>query len=144
MAQLHDIGKIGIPSSLINKSGRLTDEEYTSMKQHTTIGGTILSHVNEMPELADGARYHHERYDGKGYPDGLAGAAIPEKARIIAVADAYDAMTSKRSYRDALPQAVVRQEILNGRGSQFDPDFADIMLNMIDDDVHYEMREGLV
>ena len=75
---------------------------------------------------------------------GLKGSDIPEIARIMAVADSYDAMTSKRSYRDALPQAVVRQEILNGRGSQFDPVFANIMLNMIDDDVHYQMREGLV
>ena len=144
MAQLHDIGKIGIPSSLINKSGRLTEEEYASMKQHTTIGGTILAHVREMPELVSAARSHHERYDGKGYPDGLTGDAIPEKVRIIAVADAYDAMTSKRSYRDALPQERVRQEIANGRGSQFDPLFTDIMLKMIDDDVHYQMREGLV
>ncbi|WP_303840667.1 HD domain-containing phosphohydrolase [Selenomonas ruminantium] len=144
MAQLHDIGKIGIPSSLINKNGKLTDEEYASMKQHTTIGSAILSPVNEMPELVSAARHHHERYDGKGYPDGLSGNDIPEKVRIIAVADAYDAMTSKRSYRDALPQDRVRHEIASGRGSQFDPVFADIMLNMIDDDVHYQMREGLV
>lgn len=144
MAQLHDIGKIGIPSSLINKNGKLTDEEYTSMKQHTTIGSAILSHVNEMPELVSAARHHHERYDGKGYPDGLSGNDIPEKVRIIAVADAYDAMTSKRSYRDALPQDRVRHEIASGRGSQFDPVFADIMLNMIDDDVHYQLREGSV
>ena len=144
MAQLHDIGKIGIPSSLINKNGKLTDEEYASMKQHTTIGSAILSHVNEMPELVSAARHHHERYDGKGYPDGLSGNDIPEKVRIIAVADAYDAMTSKRSYRDALPQDRVRHEIASGRGSQFDPVFADIMLNMIDDDVHYQLREGSV
>lgn len=144
MAQLHDIGKIGIPSSLINKNGKLTDEEYASMKQHTTIGSAILSHVKEMPELVSAARHHHERYDGKGYPDGLSGNDIPEKVRIIAVADAYDAMTSKRSYRDALPQDRVRHEIASGRGSQFDPVFADIMLNMIDDDVHYQLREGSV
>ena len=143
MAQLHDIGKIGIPSSLINKHDRLTDEEYASMKQHTTIGSAILAHVKEMPELVSAARHHHERYDGKGYPDGLSGTAIPEKVRIIAVADAYDAMTSKRSYRDALPQDLVRQEIANGRGTQFDPHFADIMLKMIDEDIHYQLREGL-
>ena len=143
MAQLHDIGKIGIPSSLINKHDRLTDEEYASMKQHTTIGSAILAHVKEMPELVSAARHHHERYDGKGYPDGLSGTAIPEKVRIIAVADAYDAMTSKRSYRDALPQDLVRLEIANGRGTQFDPHFADIMLKMIDEDIHYQLREGL-
>jgi putative two-component system response regulator len=114
------------------------------MKQHTTIGSAILSHVKEMPELVSAARHHHERYDGKGYPDGLSGNDIPEKVRIIAVADAYDAMTSKRSYRDALPQDRVRHEIASGRGSQFDPVFADIMLNMIDDDVHYQLREGSV
>ena len=142
MAQLHDIGKIGIPSSLINKSGKLTDEEYAFMKQHTTIGGSILTHVKEMPELVGAARHHHERYDGTGYPDGLKGTAIPEKVRIISVADAYDAMTSKRSYRDALPQDRVRQEIVKSRGTQLDPVFADIMLQMIDEDVHYQLREG--
>ena len=141
MAQLHDIGKIGIPSSLINKSTKLTDEEYTAMCQHTNIGSDILAHVKEMPELLTAARSHHERYDGTGYPDGLAGTAIPEKVRIIAVADAYDAMTSKRSYRDALSQDVVRQEMLEARGTQLDPLFTDIMLQMIAEDVHYQLRE---
>ena len=141
MAQLHDIGKIGIPSSLINKSTKLTDEEYSAMRQHTNIGSDILAHVKEMPELLIAARSHHERYDGTGYPDGLSGTAIPEKVRIIAVADVYDAMTSKRSYRNALPQAVARQEMLNARGTQLDPHFTDIMLQMIDEDVHYQLRE---
>ncbi len=141
MAQLHDIGKIGIPSSLINKSTKLTDEEYAAMRQHTCIGSDILAHVKEMPELLTAARSHHERYDGTGYPDGLSGSAIPEKVRIIAVADVYDAMTSKRSYRDVLPQAVVRQEMLNARETQLDPFFTDIMLQMIDEDVHYQLRE---
>ena len=94
-----------------------------------------------MPNIEIGAHYHHERFDGKGYPEGLAGYEIPEVARIIAVADAYDAMTSRRSYRAALPQNVVRDEIVKGKGLQFDPDFADIMLTMIDEDPSYEMRD---
>ena len=91
--------------------------------------------------MAAGAKWHHERYDGKGYPQGLAGDDIPEEARIIAVADAYDAMTSNRSYRGALPQDKVRSEIEKGKGSQFDPRFADIMLGMIDEDEDYLMRD---
>ena len=94
-----------------------------------------------MPLLSVGARSHHERYDGKGYPDGLAGNDIPEEARIIAVADAYDAMSSYRIYRDKLPQEVVRSEIVDGRGSQFDPVFADIMLEMMEEDKDYSMSE---
>ena len=94
-----------------------------------------------MPKLAEAARYHHERYGGGGYPDGIAGESIPEEARIIAVADAYDAMTSNRSYRDVLSQELVRSEIEKGRGTQFDPAFADIMLSMIDEDEEYSMRE---
>ena len=141
MGLLHDVGKIGIPDGLINKPGRLTDEEFARIKKHPAIGGKILSNIREMPELAAGAKWHHERYDGKGYPEGLSGENIPEEARIIAVADAYDAMTSKRSYRGALPQEKVRSEIEKGKGSQFDPKFADIMLEMIDDDKNYLMRD---
>lgn len=95
----------------------------------------------DFPKLMTGARWHHERYDGTGYPDGLQGEEIPMEARMIAVADAYDAMTSKRSYRDALPQECVRRELENGRGTQFDPVFADIMLAMIEEDREYDMRE---
>lgn len=141
MGLLHDVGKIGVPSVIINKPGRLTDEEFAVIKTHPSIGAQILSNIKEMPELAVGARWHHERFGGGGYPDGISGDEIPEQARIIAVADAYDAMTSKRSYRDALPQEVVRSEIEKGRGTQFDPQFADIMLTMIDEDVDYRMRE---
>ncbi len=144
MARLHDIGKIGIPSSLINKKGRLTDEEYAAMQQHTIIGGDILAHVKEMPELLCAPRHHHERYDGTGYPDGLSGTAILEKVRIIAVADVYDAMTSKRSYRDGLPQAEGRQEMRKAGGKQRDPYCTDIMLQMIDEDSDYQLREGTV
>ena len=142
MAQLHDIGKIGIPSTIINKKGKLTTEEYAAIQQHTVIGGDILAHVTEMPELAGASRSHHERYDGTGYPDGLAGTAIPEKVRIIAVADVYDAMTSKRSYREVLPQDIVRQEMARARGTQLDPFFTDIMLQLIDEDVSYRLQEG--
>ena len=94
-----------------------------------------------MPYLSLGARYHHERYDGKGYPEGLAGEDIPTVARIIAVADSYDAMTSKRSYRAPLTQAEVRDEILKGVGKQFDPMYAMIMIKLIDSDTEYQMRE---
>jgi putative two-component system response regulator len=141
VALLHDIGKIGIPDNILNKSSKLTDEEYETIKQHPSIGVEILKNISEMPNIEIGAHYHHERFDGKGYPEGLAGYDIPEIARIIAVADAYDAMTSRRSYRSALPQEAVRSEIVKGRGLQFDPDFADVMLQMIDDDVNYEMHD---
>ena len=129
MGLLHDIGKIGIPKAIINKNakaiinknGKLTDEEF--------------------PALATGARWHHERYDGRGYPDGLAGEDIPEEARIICVADAYDALTSNRAYCRTRPQSDVRAEIVRCKGSQFDPAIAGIMIQMIDDDRNYRMRE---
>ncbi len=144
MGLLHDVGKIGVPDEVINKPGRLTDQEFALIKKHPGIGGRILGNIQEMPELAAGAKWHHERYDGKGYPQGLSGEEIPEEARIIAVADAYDAMTSNRSYRGSLPQRIVRSEIEKGKGSQFDPIFADIMLKMIDDDKDYLMRDNPV
>ena len=138
---LHDVGKIGIPDAIINKNGKLDDEEYAIIKTHPEKGAAILSNIQDMPELSIGARWHHERFDGKGYPEGLMGEDIPEMARIIAIADAYDAMTSNRSYRRSLPQEVVRAEIEKGKGTQFDPIFADIMLQMIDEDTNYNMRD---
>lgn len=141
VALLHDVGKIGIPESIINKEGKLTNEEYEIIKQHPKVGAQILRSITEYPDMIIGARYHHERYDGKGYPDMLKGEDIPEIARIISVADAYDAMTSKRSYRSTLPQQSVREEIVKGSGTQFDPEFAKIMQNLIDMDVNYDMRE---
>jgi len=138
---LHDVGKIGVPDAIINKEGKLDDIEYSIIKSHPEKGSTILRNIKDMPELTIGARWHHERYDGKGYPEGLAGDKIPEEARIIAVADSYDAMTSNRSYRRGMPQEKVRAEIEKGKGTQFDPYFADIMLQMIDEDKNYEMRE---
>ena len=140
-ALLHDIGKIGVPDEIINKKGKLTDEEYEKIKEHTTIGKEILSSIVEFPYISIGAHHHHERFDGRGYPEKLKGSDIPELARIIAVADAYDAMTSKRSYRDPLPQATVRQIFIEEMGGQFDPQFATLMIHMIDEDQEYAMRE---
>ena len=141
MGLLHDVGKIGVPDAIINKPSRLTDEEYAAIKTHPVVGSQILEHIADYPELVTGARWHHERFDGRGYPDRLAGEDIPEVARIIAVADTYDAMTSNRSYRGALPQQKVREEFERCAGSQFDPRFAAIMTEMIDDDPEYRMRE---
>ena len=141
MGLLHDIGKIGVAGTIITKTSRLDDDEYQSIQAHTIIGSEILRNISQFPDLSVGARSHHERYDGKGYPDHLAGDAIPRPARIIAVADTYDAMSSSRSYRKGLPQDVVRAEIEKGKGTQFDPEFADLMLQLIDEDKNYIMRD---
>ena len=133
-ALLHDVGKIGVSGKILNKAGELTDEEREQIKDHPLKGDQILSTIKQAPFLADGARCHHERYDGGGYPGGLAGRDIPKIARIIAVADAYDAMTSDRSYRKSLDKETVRREIENGAGTQFDPEFAKIMLRIIDEE----------
>lgn len=138
---LHDIGKIGIPDDILKKSTELSVDEYDVVKNHPAIGAKILANITEMPGIDIGAHWHHERYDGKGYPDGLKGEEIPEMARLIAVADTYDAMTSKRCYRDVLPQEVVRKNLCEGRGTQFDPKYADIMLKLMEQDVDYSMRE---
>ena len=140
MGLLHDVGKIGIPDSVINKPGKLTAEEYEIIKKHPETGVSILAKTEELPRMTIGAHWHHERYDGGGYPDGLSGENIPQEARIIAVADAYDAMTSSRSYRGILSQAAVREEIEKCKGTQFDPVFADIMLQIIDEDKEYKLH----
>lgn len=139
---LHDVGKIRIPVEIINKAGKLTDEEYNIIKIHPVTGYHILSGIAGNSLIAISAKYHHERYDGKGYPNGLVGEKIPEAARILGVADSYDAMTSNRSYRRALPQDVVRAEIEKGKGTQFDPVIADIMIQMIDEDKDYRMQQA--
>ena len=139
---LHDIGKIRIPAEIINKPGKLTEEEYNIIKIHPVTGYHILRSISDNNYIAVAAKYHHERYDGKGYPNGLAGEKIPEVARILGVADAYDAMASNRSYRDTLSQEVVRREIEKGKGTQFDPHIADIMLQMIDEDKNYTLRQN--
>ena len=138
---LHDVGKIGVPVDIINKPGRLTDSEFDLIKIHPITGYHILRQISEYSEIAIAAKYHHEHYNGKGYPNGLVGENIPESARILGVADAYDAMTSNRSYRKGLPQDIVRAEIEKGKGKQFDPAIADIMLQMIDEDTEYKLRQ---
>ncbi len=138
---LHDIGKIRVPVEVINKPGALTEEEFGQIRTHPVIGYHILCDIHEDERVRYGAKYHHERYDGNGYPNGLSGVDIPEIARIIAVADAYDAMASDRSYRKELPQDVVREELKKGRGSQFDPEIADIMLQIMDEDKDYKLRQ---
>ena len=141
MALLHDIGKIGVPNSIINSPSKLTDEEYAVIKTHPGVGYDILAEIKSRPDLSIGARWHHERFDGKGYPDGKKGEDIPFLARIIAVADSYDAMTSNRSYRKYMPQDEVRSEIEKNIGTQFDPDVAKCMLSIIDEDINYELHE---
>ncbi|MCR4927699.1 MAG: HD domain-containing protein [Lachnospiraceae bacterium] len=131
-AKLHDIGKIGVPDSVLNKVGRLTDEEYVQMKSHVTRGAEILKDFTLVEHAVDGTRYHHERYDGKGYPDGLKGDEIPLFGRIIAVADAFDAMTSNRVYRNHMDTDYVLTEMKRGRGTQFDPVVIDAFFSLID------------
>ena len=131
-AKMHDIGKIGVPDSILNKPARLTDEEYGVMKSHTTRGGEILKGVTLIPHVVEGALYHHEHWDGSGYPKGLKGEKIPPFARIIGVADAFDAMTANRIYRKKLDLDYVIGELKKGRGSQFDPQAADILLKLLE------------
>ena len=132
-ALLHDIGKIGIPDRILNKPDRLTDEEYAIMKSHVTRGADILKEFTLIDNVIDGTLYHHERYDGRGYPAGLKGEEIPVYGRIIGVADAFDAMTANRVYRRQMDFSYVLNEMRKGRGTQFDPRFVDILLKLIDD-----------
>ena len=131
-AQMHDIGKIGIRDSVLNKVGRLTDEEYAEMKSHVTRGAEILKDFTLVEHVEEGTRYHHERYDGRGYPDGLKGDEIPLFARIIGVADAFDAMTSNRVYRNHMDTDYVMTEMARGRGTQFDPDALDAFFRLVE------------
>ena len=128
---LHDIGKIGIPDSVLNKPGKLTNEEYQVMKAHTTAGAEILKDIDMIPGLEIGAKYHHERFDGKGYPDGIVGENIPYIARIIAVADAYDAMSSNRVYRKRLSTEKILAELEKGCGTQWDEEITKVMIKLI-------------
>ena len=132
-AQMHDIGKIGIPDAILNKPARLTDDEYAIMKSHTTRGAEILKDFTLLDNVIEGAEFHHERYDGRGYPKGLSGEDIPLYARIIGVADAFDAMTANRIYRKQMDFSYVLGEMERGRGTQFDPQFVDILLKLIRD-----------
>ncbi|MCC8104560.1 MAG: HD domain-containing protein [Clostridiales bacterium] len=133
MALLHDIGKIGIPDSILKKTGKLTPEEWETVKTHPRIGGDILSEFTVIPDIADGAKYHHERFDGKGYCEGLKGEEIPFKARIIAIADSFDAMCSTRRYQAGNTLEYAREELLRCSGAQFDPNIVGFMVDMIDD-----------
>ncbi len=130
-ALMHDIGKIGIPDTILNKPVKLTDEEYRLIRNHTTMGANILRPITMVPQICDGAKYHHERYDGKGYPCGLKGDDIPYVARIIGIADAYDAITSNRIYEKAQVTDYAVNELKKGRGTQFDPYLADVFLEII-------------
>lgn len=130
---LHDIGKIGVPDEVLNKKGRLTDEEFMQIKKHPAIGGEILQSFDAVQGISDGAKYHHERYDGRGYCEGLSGEEIPLVARIIGVADSYDAMQSNRVYRPGLSEEVILNELKKNAGTQFDPKIVPIMCEMIAD-----------
>lgn len=129
-AMLHDVGKIGVPDEVLNKPGRLTDEEFGRIKSHTRIGGSILKQSSVMQGAADVAKYHHERYDGSGYPDGKKGEEIPLHARIVSIADAYDAMRSDRIYRKGLDPETIHKELIRCKGTQFDPAMIDAFLDM--------------
>lgn len=130
----HDIGKIGIPDSILLKESKLSDEEYSQIKNHPMIGVHMLGDAAIFTDILPIVKHHHERYDGRGYPSQLVGEDIPYVARIAAVADTFDAMTSKRSYRDSLPIDVVRVEIESCSGTQFDPNIAKVFLDIMDND----------
>lgn len=131
IALLHDIGKVGIPDSVLNKPGKLSEIEFEIIKSHTTIGGDILDDIETIPGVSMGAKYHHERYDGKGYPSNLKDEDIPIVARIIGVCDAFDAMSSNRVYRDRLSMEQICEELSKNKGTQFDPMLADLFLELI-------------
>ncbi|WP_069650812.1 HD-GYP domain-containing protein [Caloranaerobacter ferrireducens] len=138
-AILHDIGKIGIDDQILKKPGKLTDEEYQKIKEHPSIGAEILKGVNFLKEVSNIVRHHHERYDGKGYPDGLKEDEIPVEAAILAIADVYDAMTSDRPYRKALSKDVALSEIEKNAGTQFDPEFAKMFVKVMRNEEEKEM-----
>lgn len=131
IALLHDCGKIGVPDNILTKPGKLTDEEYEILKSHSARGAEILSSFKSLKDVEAGAHYHHERYDGRGYPEGLKGEEIPFIARMICVADSFDAMNSNRVYRKKLPREKIISEIEENKGKQFDPEVAEVMLRLI-------------
>lgn len=133
VALLHDIGKIGVPDSVLNKPFKLTNVEFELIKNHTVMGGEILKDIKMFPKVDIGAKYHHERYDGKGYPNGLKGEEIPLVARIIGIVDSYDAMASNRVYRKRLQDEIVKEELIRGRGTQFDPYLVDQFMELLEE-----------
>ena len=130
----HDIGKIGIPDSILLKESKLNDNEYSQIKNHPTIGAHILGDAKVFENIIPIVKHHHEKFDGTGYPSGLKGSEIPLIARIASVADTFDAMTSKRTYRDSLPISVVKEELKRCSGSQFDPEIASVFLDILEND----------
>lgn len=132
-ALLHDIGKIGVPDMILNKPSKLSDMEFELIKSHTVIGSDILKNMVAFPEAFEVAKHHHERFDGKGYPSGLQGSEIPISARIVCIADSYDAMSSDRIYRKALSKDIIRKELVGGRGTQFDPNLLDKFLELFEE-----------
>lgn len=138
---LHDVGKIGVPESVLQKTGRLTPEEYEEMKKHPLIGARILNDVKQLGDVIPGVLHHHERFDGSGYPAGLAGANIPLAGRIICLADCFDAMTSNRTYRKALPLEVALTEIRRCSGTQFDPALAEVFLQITPEQFRTLLRD---
>lgn len=135
MGLMHDCGKIGIPDAILGKPGKLTDEEFEIIKTHTTEGAKILQNFTSISYIREAALYHHERYDGKGYPEGLAGEEIPLVARIICVADSFDAMNSDRCYRPKLSPEEIMEQLEKNRGTQFDPKIADCLLELLKEGV---------
>ena len=142
VALLHDIGKIGVPIQVLNKKEALNPKEQEAVKQHTVVGAEILKDITTVKNVGDGAKYHHERYDGQGYPYGLAGQDIPLIARVIAIADAYDAMTSDRKYKDNLTEEQVRAELEMNKGTQFDPYITSVVIRMLDEGVFQKLKES--
>lgn len=133
IALMHDVGKIGIPDAILNKKGALTPDERHIIESHTTIGGDMLKSFTSIDGIIEGALYHHERYDGKGYPRGMSGQDIPLYSRIICICDSYDAMSSNRCYRKHLDKETILSELHNNSGSQFDPNIVRYMIDMIED-----------
>ncbi len=134
-ALLHDIGKIGIPESILGKKGKLTDEEYETIKSHPVLGHNMIKHIGDFSKngVLDIVLHHHERYDGTGYPNGLKGEQIPLFARIVGIADTFDAMTTKRVYRDEFDLEYALNEVRKNRGTQFDPEIADVFLSLFEE-----------
>ncbi len=142
VALLHDVGKIGVPDAILNKPLALTKEEFDVIRRHPVMGGEILKDIRMIPHVGEGALYHHERYDGRGYPTGLKGKTIPEFARIITIADTYDAMNSRRVYRDKLPREKIIAEFERCNGAQFDPEFGQVFINMLKNGFSLDKMSG--
>ena len=137
----HDIGKIGIPDSILLKETKLSDDEYSEIKHHPSIGAHILSNATIFADIIPIVKYHHERFDGRGYPENLVGENIPLLARITSVADSFDAMSSRRTYRSSLEISIIIEEIRKNKGTQFDPKIADVFLDILENE--YDKIEAI-